>query len=82
MNFDFHPEYKGYSSEESVKELLAPARKHEKHTEKPTEVPDAKYEIPKESRYKRPEKNPEEPVQLPEPTLIEESVYSSSDSEV
>ena len=63
MNFDFNPEYKVYSSEESMEELLAPVKKHEKHTEKSTEVPQAKPEMLKESRYKRPEKNLEEPTQ-------------------
>ena len=38
VNFDFYPEYKVYSSEESVEEFLAPVKKHEKHTEKPSEV--------------------------------------------
>ena len=73
VNFDFQPEYKVYSSDESVEELLAPAKKHEKHTEKYTKVPQAKPEI-KESRYKRPDKNLEEPKLQSKPTLIEESV--------
>ena len=46
-----------------MEELLAPVKKHEKHTEKSTEVPQAKPEMLKESRYKRPEKNLEEPTQ-------------------
>ena len=61
-----------------MEELLAPVKKH---TEKSTEVPQAKPEMLKESRYKRPEKNLEEPAQQSKPTLIEESVYSSSGSE-
>ena len=38
VNFDFNPEYKVYSSEESVEELFAPIKKHEKHAEKKLEV--------------------------------------------
>ena len=60
VNFDFNPEYKVYSSDESMEELLAPGKKH---TEKSTEFPQAKPEMLKESRYKRPEKNIEEPTQ-------------------